>query len=264
MSNDTPAETAPLQRDGSSGIHRRGILAAGAATALGAGLGISASAAAQDDTGDYPGLSIAALTGAQQTEDVDTEATGGAVVSANEERSELEYAVLVHAIEDVTQAHIHLGAAGEDGPVAVWLYPGPDATEPGLEEGRFDGILATGTITEDHLTQEVDGQTMDALLEQIASGDTYVNVHTEANPAGEIRGQLLSATDVADAVTDDDADDDTGQDDTDMDDGPDGEEGDNVTDDATGDDATDNESVGDDAGNESSGNESGGDGGYGG
>ncbi|ELZ11569.1 hypothetical protein C479_06886 [Halovivax asiaticus JCM 14624] len=251
MSNDTPAETATSQRNGSRGIHRRGILAAGAATALGASLGVSATGvAAQDDTGDYPGLSIAALTGAQQTEEIDTEATGGAVVSANEERSELEYAVLVHAIEDVTQAHIHLGAAGEDGPVAVWLYPGPDATEPGLEEGRFDGILATGTITEDHLTEEVDGQTMDALLEQIASGDTYVNVHTEANPAGEIRGQLLSAADVADAVTDTDADD---------------EQGDDVTDDdASGDDATDNESVGDDAGNESSGNESGGDGGYGG
>ncbi|AGB15014.1 nicotinate-mononucleotide:5,6-dimethylbenzimidazole phosphoribosyltransferase CobT [Halovivax ruber XH-70] len=262
MSNDTPAETAPLQRDGSSGIHRRGILAAGAATALGASLGLSAGAtAAQDDTGDYPGLSIAALTGAQQTEEIDTEATGGAVVSANEERSELEYAVLVHAIEDVTQAHIHLGPAGEDGPVAVWLYPGPDATEPGLEEGRFDGILATGTITEEHLTEEVDGQTMDALFAQIASGDTYVNVHTEANPAGEIRGQLLSATDVADAVTDDDTDDDTGQDDTDTDD----EQGDDVTDDdASGDDATDNESVGDDAGNESSGNESSGDDGYGG
>ncbi|MFC3957482.1 CHRD domain-containing protein [Halovivax cerinus] len=263
MHDDTSAETAVSKRDGSMEVHRRGALAIGAATAVGAGLGVSTiPAAAQDDGDEQAELYVAALTGDQQTTDIDTVAAGGAVVSANGDRSELQYAVLVTAIEDATQAHIHLGAAGEDGPVAVWLYPGPDATEPGLEEGRYDGILATGTITEEHLTEEVEGQRLDALVDRIASGDTYVNVHTEANPGGEIRGQLLSVTDVVDMLSGTDMDDAAG--------------GDGQDDDASGDsDGDGNESVGDDdqdgdgdgnesaTGDESGGNESGDDGGYG-
>ncbi|WP_247730922.1 CHRD domain-containing protein [Halovivax limisalsi] len=201
MTAHTAADERPTDgsRTNDFGVDRRSVLALAGASALGLGSGV-ASADSHDGDDGSGGLFLAAATGGQQTEDVDTEAAGGAAFSLSEDGSEMEYALLVSAIEDVTQAHIHLGGAGENGPVAVWLYPDPEATEPELQEGRFDGVLATGTFTEEHLTDAVEGGTMDALLEAIEGGGAYVNVHTEEYPAGEIRGQLTSAEDVAAAL----------------------------------------------------------------
>ncbi|MFA9418070.1 CHRD domain-containing protein [Natrinema sp. HArc-T2] len=183
------------------GVHRRKLLALGAATALGTGLGTTATAqsasTAEDDSSASNGLFLSALTGDQQPEPVETTATGGAVVSLSEDGSELEYALLVNAIEDANQAHIHLGAEGESGPAVVWLYPGPDASQPELQEGRSDGILATGTITDEHLIGDLEGESLGALVDEIRNGNAYVNVHTETHPDGEIRGQLVRAEDVA-------------------------------------------------------------------
>lgn len=188
-------------------LHRRYLLGLGAAAAIGLG-SMSVAADEHDEEPDDPietnGLYLAAMTTDQQPDEVDTAATGGAVFSLNEDGTELEYALLVSAIEDTNQAHIHLGPAGEEGPVAVWLYPGPDAEESELQEGRFDGILATGTITDEHLTEEVEGETMDALVREIENGNAYVNVHTEEHPAGEIRGQVEMVEDVVSALADDD------------------------------------------------------------
>ncbi|WP_336363637.1 CHRD domain-containing protein [Halalkalicoccus salilacus] len=89
----------------------------------------------------------------------------------------------------VTQAHIHLGAEGENGPVIVWLYP-EEGEEPELIEGRFDGTLATGTITEDDLVGPLEGASFEEAAERLESEGAYVNVHTEQHPGGEIRGQI--------------------------------------------------------------------------
>ena len=37
------------------------------------------------------------------------------------------------------------------------------------------------------------GKSISDLVGKMQSGETYVNVHTEANPNGEIRGQIISA-----------------------------------------------------------------------
>lgn len=188
-------------------LHRRHLLGLGAAAAIGLG---SMTVAADEhdeeaeDSIETNGLFLAAMTTDQQPDEVDTAATGGAVFSLSEDGSELEYALLVSAIEDTNQAHIHLGPAGDTGPIAVWLYPGPDAEEPELQEGRFDGILSTGTITDEHLTEEVEGQTVDALVREIENGNAYVNTHTEKHPGGEIRGQVEMVEDVVSALVDDD------------------------------------------------------------
>lgn len=72
-------------------------------------------------------------------------------------------------IGTATVSHIHNAPAGVNGGVAVPLV---------LSGGKF---VATFTPT---TTQ----------LAQLRSGTWYVNVHTTAFPAGEIRGQLLPAT----------------------------------------------------------------------
>ena len=66
-------------------------------------------------------------------------------------------------------AHIHCGAAaGANAGVAVPLGAGPTAASP---------IQGSGTMT-------------DAQMADLTAGKCYVNVHTEANKGGEIRGQL--------------------------------------------------------------------------
>lgn len=167
-------------------------MGAGAAVVTGFAPGITT--ASEHGSG---GLFVAGLSGDQQVPDpVDTSALGGAIFSVNEDESEIQYALGVANTENILMAHIHMGSAMENGPVVVWLYPSPDAAEPQLKEGSFTGVLADGTITEDHLQDELQGESLGALVELMRNGNAYVNVHTEQNPAGEIRGQIMNMADL--------------------------------------------------------------------
>jgi hypothetical protein len=78
------------------------------------------------------------------------------------------YIMNVSGLQNVTAAHVHKGAAGENGPPVI-----PLATP--------EGGTAGGCV---QVTPEVSA----ALLANPAG--YYVNVHTQAFPAGAIRGQL--------------------------------------------------------------------------
>ncbi|MEM8493690.1 MAG: spondin domain-containing protein [Pseudomonadota bacterium] len=80
----------------------------------------------------------------------------------------------------VTMAHLHLGQAGVNGPVVVDLGPG-------IQRSNNRVNLQ---ITEADLVGVLAGMDLETLLAEMAAGNVYVNIHTEANPAGEIRGQL--------------------------------------------------------------------------
>lgn len=68
-----------------------------------------------------------------------------------------------------TAAHFHSGEAGKNGGVAVPIFAGAAAKTP------FEG---SATLT-------------DAQVVDLMAGKLYVNIHTAANKAGEIRGQLV-------------------------------------------------------------------------
>jgi hypothetical protein len=128
------------------------------------------------------------LNGAEEVPPRDTQARGNALFTLNADGDELHYTLIVANIQNVTQAHIHLGPFGSTGDIVVWLYPsGPPAM---LIPGRSSGILAEGTITEDDLVGPLADDTFDDLIDAIRAGNTYVNVHTSQFPPGEIRGQL--------------------------------------------------------------------------
>lgn len=128
------------------------------------------------------------LTGAAEVPAVETRARGQAVLRLSADGTELSYRLIVANIEDVLMAHIHMAPPDQNGGVVAWLYPaGPP---PQLIEGRFSGVLATGTVTADALTGALDGESLDALVDAMNAGNTYVNVHTTANPGGEVRGQI--------------------------------------------------------------------------
>ena len=124
------------------------------------------------------------------TTPVESRARGLSTFRLSRDGKTLHYIVRVRRIENVTMAHIHIAPAGTNGPVAVWLHP--DGPPPMLIEGRTDGILARGTITDDQVIGPLAGQGLEGLLEALRSGTAYVNVHTSQYPGGEIRGQVKS------------------------------------------------------------------------
>jgi hypothetical protein len=89
----------------------------------------------------------------------------------------------------VGAAHIHLGGQALSGGVTVFLCGGggrPACTTP---SGDF-----TGTITAANVggidSQDLVAGDLPKLLEAMAAGATYVNVHTSRHGGGEIRGQI--------------------------------------------------------------------------
>ncbi len=128
----------------------------------------------------------ATLSGKEQAPPIDTPAKGTFVLSGS--GNSLQYTLSVADVENVTMAHIHIGHVGEEGPIAVWLYPSKPSDA--VKKGKFTGVLAQGTITAANLVGQLHGKTLEDLVSDIKAGDAYVNVHTTAHPDGEIRGQL--------------------------------------------------------------------------
>lgn len=124
------------------------------------------------------------LAGQNEVPPVRTLAVGEAVFQLNDTGDSLRYKLNVANIDDVRASHIHVAAEGVNGPVAVFLFAGPPIP------GRTQGTLAQGVITAANLIGPLQGGTLGDLIEEIEAGNTYVNVHTDANPGGEIRGQI--------------------------------------------------------------------------
>ena len=120
----------------------------------------------------------------------DTKAQGQAVFFVNEAGTEISYKLNVANIENVTQAHIHLGPPTGTGNIVVWLYPSQPPFQVTLIPGRTQGTLAEGTFGASRLINDLAGEPLSTLLDEIRAGNTYVNVHTLQFPPGEIRGQI--------------------------------------------------------------------------
>jgi aldose sugar dehydrogenase len=131
---------------------------------------------------------LAHLSGANEVPMVDSRATGQAIFQTGKGGNSMTFRLIVANIEDVAQAHIHLGGPGVNGQVVAWLYP--DAPPAMVIPGRFDGVLGHGVITAAELVGPLAGQPLAALLEAMHSGQAYINVHTSKHPGGEIRGQI--------------------------------------------------------------------------
>ena len=138
---------------------------------------------------------VATLSGDQEVPPRDTQAVGVATFKLREDGTALAFKVNVANIDNVAAAHIHCGAVGVNGPVGVTLFMGAPAG------GAVNGTLAKGTITAPDAGNACGWTDLAAVLAAMASGDTYVNVHTNDGvappntgpgdfPGGEIRGQI--------------------------------------------------------------------------
>jgi len=108
------------------------------------------------------------LTGAQQVPPVSTSAKGNLTSTYDTDTKRLTWKGSVSGLSgDVTAAHFH--GPAEPGKNAGVLIPAP-----GVKAGAFEG---SATLNDDQ-------------AKALTSGMTYFNIHTAANPQGEVRGQV--------------------------------------------------------------------------
>jgi len=116
------------------------------------------------------GLAAAAdlkLSGDNEVPPVKTMASGsGAITVASD--GAVSGSVKTTGVEG-TMAHIHMGAAGSNGPVIIPLTKSADGTW---------SVPAGAKLSDEQ-------------MKSYKAGGLYVNVHSEANKGGEIRAQLM-------------------------------------------------------------------------
>ena len=123
----------------------------------------------------------ATLNGAQEVPAVNTTATGTAEFDFDDTAKTLSGVIELTGVDvaKVNGQHIHKAACGASGSFVKVL------TKPGE-----NGVIA--------LDASDPWKMSDSDVSALQAGELYVNVHTEANPGGEIRGQIFKdgATDV--------------------------------------------------------------------
>ena len=133
---------------------------------------------------------VAPLQGDNEVPAVDTNTVGVATFRLSADETVLSYKLIVANGVAVTQAHIHCGVPGVNGPVVVFLYGfGPTVD--------VSGLLAQGDITNANVIPRTELQGCPGGVTNLAdvvalmrSGGAYTNVHTVANPGGETRGPI--------------------------------------------------------------------------
>lgn len=132
------------------------------------------------------------LQGDQQVPSVSTNAFGFVIVRLfqNGTNSAIDFHLIVCNIANVMHAHIHVGAAGTNGPIVVPFFDQPSSP---VSKTHGCTVLANGLRgPSDLILRPAAGiNSWNDFVNALMSGNTYVNVHTTANPGGEIRGQLV-------------------------------------------------------------------------
>jgi len=123
-----------------------------------------------------------------------TGAHGKARFKLSKDKTMLEYHLEATGFgTPLFMAHIHLGPKGANGGVLMWLF-GDQSNAPFTlprDDGPFTGAIS-GTLTMNELNPNpaLGINTFEDAITNIMNGNAYVNLHTTANPPGEIRGQI--------------------------------------------------------------------------
>jgi hypothetical protein len=130
------------------------------------------------------------LVGREEVPPVSTTGRGFFFGSLDEGETTLTFLLLYVDLEGTpSAAHIHFGPTGVAGGVVAFLCGGG-----GKPACPANGTQLTGTVTAADVTgpagQGIAAGEFAELVRAMRAGDTYVNVHTNQFPSGEIRGQL--------------------------------------------------------------------------
>ena len=124
------------------------------------------------------------LTGMEEVPPVNTNSTGIALFELV--KNNINFKVNVTNLDNINAAHIHLGEFGQNGDVIFTLF------KPATPIDVLNGTLVEGKVTAVDLQGPLKGKTVNDLVQLINNTQTYVNIHTEQYPNGEIRGQITT------------------------------------------------------------------------
>jgi hypothetical protein len=117
------------------------------------------------------------LCGAQEVSPVNTPATGTGIVSIDRHQTNAHYMVQATRLSGaITDAHFHRGVTGEQGPAVKGVAQ------------KFNGTFADGYWSD----SDTGIAFTTAHSRAIKNDSIYFNIHTAANPGGEIRGQVAN------------------------------------------------------------------------
>jgi hypothetical protein len=135
----------------------------------------------------------AILNGSEVSPPVSTNLSGIAQLVLEKSRPlNLTYNVTITGIANsndinVTSVHLHNGIRGYNGTEIKELTILPVNNE--------NGILAQGNLSaSDSFSSELAGKgelALNSLIQYIGNGEVYLDVHTQDNPHGELRGQIF-------------------------------------------------------------------------
>jgi len=125
-----------------------------------------------------------------------TEASGRFKGKIDEKSGTITYELSYSGLDEVRQAHIHLGRRALNGGIMVWLCQtainvDPTGQSPVCppQSGTVSGVIRAENVIGPP-GQGVTAGAFEALVDAIRANAAYVNVHSAAYPGGEIRGQL--------------------------------------------------------------------------
>lgn len=157
----------------------------------------------------------ATLSGKEVVPPVETGGTGMANFEVSD--NSISYQLNVLNAGKITSVEIHKGAAGTNGEAIAIVFKPKDSSGNLLgnlpkmgdlpkigDLPKFSDISSTtqksssfsasGNINESSLTGPMKGKTISDLISALQSGETYVVVHTQDQPKGELRGQITENT----------------------------------------------------------------------
>ena len=140
---------------------------------------------------DRPLTLRAKLAGAQETPLVSTQAHGTFEATFNADGS-ISYKLTYEGLEggNTLFAHIHLGQRNVAGSVMTFLCGGGTKPTPcPNQSGTVEGTIMATDIQQ-IVSQQIPAGGYDEFVHALLNGTAYANVHTQASPGGEIRGQI--------------------------------------------------------------------------
>jgi hypothetical protein len=129
----------------------------------------------------------AILTGKEEVPEIDTYDTGLAVFQPKgSNNNNLKFSIKIAGMDKIKKACLHLGKPHEDGEVVAELYKSE------TPQDEVIGDLCHGKINSYDLKGPLQGKNINDLVTKMEREEAYVNILTEDNPKGKIRGQITN------------------------------------------------------------------------
>ena len=131
------------------------------------------------------------LEGFEEVPAISSTGSGELRISIAKNGSSFDYELTYEDLEGATTtaAHIHLGQQSVNGGISVFLCGGGGRPPCTPTSGTFTGTVTAADVI-GPTGQGIAPTEFAELLRAMREGATYVNVHTDKHPGGEIRGQI--------------------------------------------------------------------------